>query len=274
VNDLLSGGDRWAAGAAYDLYMGRWSRPLARAFVEWLRPAPGAHWLEVGCGTGSLTTAILDLGAPTSLTACDPSAPFIDHARHHITDPRVSFDVADAATLPEERGKFDIAVSALVLNFVPDVPGALASMRSRVHPDGVIAACVWDYADGMQFLRHFWDEAIALDPTAAALDEGRRFPLCRAGALEPAFRAAGLDDVEAGALEVPTVFDDFDEYWRPFLGGTGPAPAYVASLDAARRDALRQALHLRLPRNPAGHIALRARAWTARGRSGGVPDAR
>jgi SAM-dependent methyltransferase len=263
---MKAAGDKWASGDAYEAYMGRWSRALARAFVAWLRPKPLGHWLEVGCGTGALTATICSLCEPASVLACDPAAPFIEHARSQLVDARLSFVVAGADALPCRDGGFDAIVSGLVLNFLPDAERAVASMRERLGPAGTVAAYVWDYERGLEFLRHFWEEAVASDPAAAALDEGARFPLCHAPALASVFRAAGLADVDTASLDVATDFVDFDDYWRPFLGGTGPAPSYVASLDPARRDSLRERLKRRMRSEGDGRIRLRAQAWAVRGR--------
>ena len=257
--------DRWLAGDAYEAYMGRWSRPLARAFVEWLRPTPSANWLEIGCGTGALTSTICKLCEPASIIACDPSESFVEHARAHLDDPRASFAVAGSTALPRRDGGFDMAVSGLVLNFLPDPDEALTSMRACLRQGGTVAAYVWDYAAGMEFLRLFWDEAVALDPRTVVLHEGTRFPLCEAPALASLFRRGGLAQVETGALEIPTEFQTFDDYWMPFLRGTGPAPSYVASLDSASRERLRDRLERRLPVGSEGRIPLRARAWAVRG---------
>jgi SAM-dependent methyltransferase len=259
-----SKGDGWLTGDAYEAYMGRWSRPLARVFVEWLAPRPSINWLEVGCGTGALTAAICDLGEPASIVACDPSAPFIEYARQSVPDARASFVMAGAEALPRRDGGFDAIVSGLALNFLPDAGQAVASLRERLRPGGTVAAYVWDYAEGMAFLRVFWDEAMREDPRAAALDEGQRFPLCRPAALGSLFRAAGLAQVDTHALEIPTDFATFDDYWTPFLRGTGPAPSYVASLDPASRESLRERLRRRLQSGTDGPIHLRARAWAAR----------
>jgi SAM-dependent methyltransferase len=258
-------GEAWTAGDAYDAYMGRWSRRLAREFVAWLKPGPALHWLDVGCGTGALTVAVCEGCAPASVLGCDPSEAFVAHARDAIRDPRASFVTADAGNLPARDGGYDWIVSSLVLNFVPEPERAVHGMRQLLRAGGAVAACVWDYAEGMEFLRRFWDEAIALDPAAVALDEGRRFPLSRSDALDALFRAAGFRRVETVALEIPTEFGDFDDYWRPFLAGTGPAPAYVAALDAKARDALRSRLERRLGARGKGRVRLRARAWAVRG---------
>jgi SAM-dependent methyltransferase len=259
--------DRWDAGDAYEAYMGRWSRLLARAFLKWLRPEPSAHWLEVGSGTGPLTSAICDIGKPASVVACDPSESFLAHARSALPDARATFVAAGADALPGRDGGFDVVVSGLVLNFLPDPARFLASVRERLRPGGTAAAYVWDYAEGMEFLRCFWEEATASYARAAAVDERLRFPLCRRPALESLFGEAGLSRVETAALDIPTDFTDFDDYWAPFHRGTGPAPGYVASLEATARDRLRERLRQSLRPEQDGRIRLRARAWAARGTS-------
>jgi SAM-dependent methyltransferase len=258
-------GDQWVTGDAYEAYMGRWSRPLARAFVAWLHAKPLANWLDVGCGTGALTSTICDLCAPASIVASDPSEPFIEHARKNLPDARASFIVAGAEALPHRDGGFDVAVSGLVLNFLPDPEAAVTSIRERVRRGGTVAAYVWDYAEGIEFLRVFWDEAIALDPAAVALDEGKRFPICEASALASLFRTGGLTQVETRPLEIPTDFTTFDDYWMPFLRSTGPAPTYLASVDSHKRELLRKRLEQRLQPDSEGRIPLRARAWAVRG---------
>jgi SAM-dependent methyltransferase len=245
--------------------MGRWSRPVAYAFVQWLRLRPSAHWLDVGCGTGAVTAAICQLSMPASVVACDPSESFIRVARGRLSDPRASFVVAAAPDLPTREGGFDAVVSGLVLNFVPDPEKTVAVMRERLGRGALAASYVWDYADGMEFLRHFWDEAVELDPEAGNLDERHRFPLCQPQTLAALFHTAGLGQVETRPLEIATPFKDFSDYWQPFLGGTGPAPAYVASLGPQRRELLRERLQRRLRAGPDGRIQLRARAWAVRG---------
>jgi SAM-dependent methyltransferase len=259
--------DVWAVGDAYEPYVGRWSRLVAAELLDWLAVPPGARWLDVGCGTGALSRTILDRAAPETVTGVDASTGFVQHAAARVADPRASFRVGDAQALPFDDGAFGAAVSGLVLNFVPAPTRMAAEMRRVTRRDGVVALYVWDYAGGMQLMRHFWDAAGALDPAALPLDEGRRFPICRPEPLAALFRDAGIADVEVRALEVPTVFRDFDDYWTPFLGGQGPAPGYCMSLDEDRRAALRERLRARLPVQPDGRIPLTARAWAARGRA-------
>ena len=256
--------DRWLEGDGYERYMGRWSRPLASAFLDWLRPPAGARWLDVGCGTGALTTAICARCDPRSVVACDPSEPFVAHARQASADPRATFVVAGAGTLPAIDAGFDAVVSGLVLNFIPDPAAAAGEIRERLRPGGLAAFYVWDYAGRMEFLRAFWDEAVALDPDAAPLDEGARFPICSAANLAALVESAGFDEVRTAPIEIATVFDTFDDYWTPFLRGTGPAPAYAASRSVEQREQLRDRLRARLAPH-GGRIDLWARAWAVRG---------
>lgn len=259
--------DTWAAGDFYEPYVGRWSRKVAALFLDWLRPAPHLKWLDVGCGTGALTQTLLDRAQPASVLGIDASAGFVDHARARIADPRASFEVGDAQDLQVEPGQFDAAVTGLVLNFLPEPGRALTGMARAVKPGGTVAAYVWDYAGGMALMRYFWGAAVALDPAAAALDEGRRFPLCAPAPLAALFAGAGLARVEVRAIDIETLFRDFDDYWTPFLGGQGPAPGYAMSLSEEDRGRLREHLRRALPMRPDGSIALGARAWAVRGLS-------
>lgn len=256
--------DIWAAGDAYERYMGRWSRAVAEKFVAWLNCGDGLRWLDAGCGTGALTAVVAARYRPSAVVALDRSAGFVASARDTL--PAAVCCVGDALSLPLRDGTCDAAVSGLALNFLPGPEAAVAEAARVVRPGGLVAAYVWDYAEGMTFLRRFWDAAISVDPSAAALDEGRRFPLCRPGRLRTLWTAAGLDEVRVAAVEVPTVFADFTDLWEPFLGGQGPAAGYVTALAPAARDRLREVLRATVPTRPDGSIALTARAWAVRGR--------
>jgi SAM-dependent methyltransferase len=246
--------------------MGRWSRLLAPEYVAWLDPPTDSSWLDVGCGTGALSQAVLDRCAPASVVGIDPSAAFVEDARQRVTDPRATFRVGDAQDLPVEDASADVVVGGLVLNFVPDPARALGAMRDAARPGGLVGAYVWDYGDGMAMLRHLFDAALEVDPDGAAEhDEGRRFPLCRPGPLRVAFEDAGLQSVVVDEIVVPTVFRDVDDYWSPFLAGQFPAPAYVGSLAPDTREALRTAVVARLPVASDGSVPLTARAWAVRG---------
>jgi len=257
--------DNWTAGNLYEGYMGRWSRPVAREFIDWLTVPSGSQWLDVGCGTGALGQTILHLTEPVSIKGIDRSEGFVDFAREHVRDDRVRFEVGGAEALTEGSETFDAVVSGLVLNFISHPERALAEMRRVTKTGGVVAVYVWDYAEGMQFIRHFFDAAIALDSKAAEHDEGPRFPICHPDALRQLFESIGLRNVEVRPIEVPTVFRDFDDYWNPFLAGVGPAPSYAMSLSEEHRSALRERIRAGLPVNADGSIPLSARAWAARG---------
>ena len=257
----------WADGDRYEAYVGRWSRLVAREFVGRLDVPPGRRWLDVGCGTGVLTAMVLDLAAPASVLGVDRSAEFVAHAAARVTDPRATFRVGDAAALPVAEAGVDAVVCGLVLNFLPDQAAAVAGWRRAVRPGGPVAAYVWDYAGGMDLMRLFWDAAARVTASAGQLDEGARFPVCAPGPLAELFTGAGLADVVTGAVDVPTVFAGFDDLWTPFLGGTGHAPAYVATLAEDDRVALRETLRAAVPVRDDGTIALTARAWTVQGRA-------
>jgi trans-aconitate methyltransferase len=265
--------DVWLDGERYEAYIGRWSRLVAAEFVTWLDVPDHLRWLEVGCGTGALTASVLAGAEPKEVLALDSSASFVGYAGGHVHDPRVRFRVAEATELAGTPDH-DVAVSGLVLNFLPDPHAAVMAMRDRVVSGGCVAAYVWDYAEGMAVIRRFWDTAVAQDPSARPLDERVRFPLCRPEPLAELFARAGMTGVATVALVIPTVFRDFDDLWQPFLGGQGPAPGYLAGLPQARRDDLRERLRERLLAAsaeppvvaPDGSIHMSARAWAVRGR--------
>lgn len=256
--------DAWQAGDSYEQYMGRWSRQIAPRFLDWLDAAAGLDWLEVGCGTGALSSAIVARCAPRSVVSIDPSEGFLATARANVPDRRVTFQAGDAQALPVESASKDVIASALVLNFVPDRAKALAEMRRVARPGARIGFYVWDYpGGGVAFMRAFWQAAVELDPAAAELTEDKRFPFCAPEGLRALAGSAGLAG-EVKAIEVPTVFKHFDDYWRPFTLGTGPAPGYCASLAPDARERLKERLRASLPARDDGAIHLTARAWAVR----------
>ncbi|MFF1633030.1 class I SAM-dependent methyltransferase [Leifsonia sp. NPDC058248] len=259
--------DTWQQGDAYERYVGRWSRRVAPAFLRWLDAAPGLRWLDVGCGTGALTEAILDGCAPASVVGVEPSDGFLTTARERLGE-RAVLLTGSAEVIPQDDASADVVVSGLVLNFVPDARAAVADLLRVTAPGGTIAAYVWDYAGRMELMRYFWDAAAELDPDAP--DEGARFPLCDPLALEDLFAGPRFAAVGVSSLDVPTPFASFDDYWEPFLGGQGPGPAYAMSLDGDARAQLRERLRARLPIRGDGSIPLIARAWAVRASVAGV----
>jgi SAM-dependent methyltransferase len=258
--------DDWAVGELYEPYVGRWSRPVAREFVAWLDVDEGRDWLDVGSGTGALSDVISQLAAPRSVVGIDPSADFVAHAKETLGSSMITFRVGDAQALPLDDDTVDASVAGLSLNFVPDPARGTSEMARVTRPDGVVAAYVWDYAGDMQMMRVFWDAAVELDPSAAEHDEGLRFPICAPDPLRDLFTGAGLRDVDVREIDVQTRFADFEDYWRPFLGGHFPAPAYAMSLTEDARTELRERIRAKLFVADDGSIDLIARAWAVSGR--------
>ena len=257
--------DAWSSGESYERYVGRWSRLVAQEFIRWLAIPDGRGWLDVGSGTGALSQTILGQANPKTVMGIDRSEDYVNSARSRVHDPNARFETGDAGALPVESETFDVAVSGLVLNFVPQPDQMIAEMRRAVRKHGTVALYVWDYAGQMQFMRYFWDAAAALDTSARELDEGRRFPICNPDSLSDLFQASGFGDIETRAIDIPTNFKDFDDYWNPFLGGQGPAAGYAMSLNEERRAQLRDRIYKSLPFAPDGAIPLIARAWAIKG---------
>jgi SAM-dependent methyltransferase len=257
--------DPWTSSKDYELYVGRWSRLVAHEFLNWLNVGPGCRWLDVGCGSMALSQTILAEADPRYVKGIDQSESYISYARQTSRDRRVHFEIGDAQTLSDDSATYDAVVSGFVLNFIYNPAQSLSEMMRVVKPGGLVATYVWDYAGKMQMLRHFWNAAAALDPNAADLDEGRRFPLCRPRPIKELFRSAGLKQIEVRAIDISTDFKDFDDYWSPFMCGQGPAPGYVLSLSEEKRVALRQRIRSGLPVALDGSIPLVARSWAVRG---------
>jgi SAM-dependent methyltransferase len=263
---MTSEHDRWASGTAYEAYVGRWSQQVAAEFISWLGVRANALWVDVGCGTGALARRVLEDTQPAGVLGIDPSSSFVAFAAVQTFAERAAFLVGDGAALPVRDAKADTAVSGLVLNFVPDPARMVEEMARIVRPGGIVALYVWDYAGEMQMMRIFWDTVASLDPVSRRYDEGMRFSICNPDSLRGLFEVAGLSGTEVRAVDVPTSFASFDDYWTPFLGGTGTAPGYVASLEEDDRVALRERLRSSLPVQNDGSIRLIARAWAVQGR--------
>ena len=255
----------WGSGHAYEQYVGRRSCQVAVEFIRWLAPRPGLAWADVGCGTGALTSAIVTSCEPLSVRGIDSSEGFVSQARQSGSDQRACFETGDATHLPWDGAVSDVTVSGLVLNFVRDHEAMTREMARVTRPGGSVAAYVWDYAGGMQMMRHFWDAAIAVSPNDAKLDQAERFPLCQPEPLQALFEGAGLKSVTVRAIDIPTVFHNFDDYWQPFLGRTGSAPTYLASVDDETRERIRLDLKARLVAAQNGSIELTARTWAIKG---------
>ncbi|WP_166267224.1 class I SAM-dependent methyltransferase [Marinobacter caseinilyticus] len=254
--------DAWESGDPYEYFMGRWSRLVAQSFIDGLPPSSGLTWLDVGCGTGALSQAIFQKREPSGVIAIDQSKAFVASTQERL-GAQAQCRVGNALELPLTDHSVDCAVSGLVLNFIPNPEKALREMRRVTRPGGTVATYIWDYPGKMEFLKYFWDAVVYLDSAASDLHESTRFSDSTDAGLKTLFRKAGLAQATVEAIEIDTIFESFDDFWQPFLGGQGPAPTYVLSLDAPERNELRARLKERLPIQANGQIPLVARAWAA-----------
>ncbi len=259
------------SAAAYEELMGRWSRILARPFLEFTGLEAGERVLDVGCGTGSLTFTLSKMADVAHISAIDYSKAYLEAARERNTDPRITFEHADVCALPLPDAAFDRSLALLVLHFVPESEQAVMEMCRVVQPGGIVAAAVWDSYGGMPYQRMFWDTAVALDPSAAAARAESYFkPLTRPGEMRALWERVGLIDVTETALMIRIEYQSFDDFWGPLAAGEGPLGKYVTSHDEDRRAAFEQALRAAYEATePDGPRSFAAIAWACRGV---VPD--
>jgi SAM-dependent methyltransferase len=251
----------FSQGEDYERFMGRWSRQLARRFVQFAGLAGVTRVIDVGCGTGALAAAIAEVAPAAEIVGVDPSAAFVELARSQT---RGRFEVGDSQALAFDDASFDAACACLVLNFIPDQKVALAEMRRVVRPSGTVAAVVWDHAEGMTMLKTFWDVVDALDNRPKSAEEPN--PLLGPEALRRLWAEAGLEDIAFAPLVIDMPFASFDDYWQPFGRGQGPAGAYIAQASPALRAEIERGLRRRFSiTDPRAPFTLTARAWAIRG---------
>lgn len=241
----------------YDRFMGRYSAPLAPQFADFAAVDAGQRVLDVGCGPGALTAELVRRLGPGTVSAVDPSEPFVAAAQER--HPGVSVQRAVAEQLPFEDRAFDAALAQLVVHFMAQPVVGLREMARVTRKDGVVAACVWDHAGGQGPLSLFWQAARELDPD---VESESQLAGAREGHLGQLFQAAGLHEIEESALSVSVEHPSFEEWWEPFTLGVGPAGGYAAGLDAKRQAQLRELCREMLPAPP---FILTALAWAARG---------
>lgn len=248
------------SGDAYDSFMGRYSRSLAGPFADHAGVTDGQTALDVGCGPGALTRVLLERLGAGSVSAVDPSEPFVAACAKACSG--VDVKVGRAEQLPYDDDRFDVAVSQLVFHFVTEPATAAGELRRVVRPGGTVAVCVWDAEQEMDMLRHFWDAALTVDTDAPGEAHLLRFG--RPGELTALLDSAGLEEVVETTIAVASTYSGFDELWSGFLAGIGPAGSYCTALDPERREAVRVELHRRLG-SPDGAFELGAVARSARG---------
>lgn len=254
----------FANASNYERFMGRWSELAAPLFANFASVPDDGKVLDIGSGTGSLSLAITRSCSLCRVEGIDLSREYIAFARTRTRNPRIRFETGDAQNLPYEAETFDAAVSLLVFNFLPDPAKALSEARRVTRLGGSVSAAVWDYGEGMRMLRIFWDAAGALNPSAERFDE-KHMPLCRRGELSELWAQGGLQKVEESALKITMKFENFDNFWNPFLLGQGPAGTYVKRLPKLRISALREEVRKRLG-DPRKAFTLPARMWAVRGK--------
>lgn len=255
------------SAAGYERLMGRWSRLLAEPFIRFAGLEDGERVLDVGCGTGSLTFALPQAAAIGEIAAIDFSPVFVEEAQRRNRDARITIRQGDATAIPFEDGRFDRALSLLVLHFVPEADKAVAEMRRVVRSGGVVAAAVWDHLGGMSGMRMLWDTAAALDEEAQAPRSRYCFqPMTGPGEMRRSFLAQGLRDVTESPLTIRMDYENFADYWEPISAGEGPIGKYVAGLDETRRTTLNRAVRAAYEAGkPDGPRSFAATAWACRG---------
>ena len=249
----------------YGRFIGRYAPSLAAALIGTVRLEPESRVLDVGCGPGGLATALAEVVGQENVAAVDPSQPFVSVCRARL--PNADVRVSAAEELPFGDDSFDAAFAQLVVNFMTDPVRGVGEMKRVVRPGGTVAACTWDYREGMTMLRAYWDAAHEVAPEESAeFDEGKNMRYATGEELTGLWETVDLEDVEGGELSVRVAYEDFDDLWAPFPTGIGPAGAFCASLEPDQQAALRAALSRRLG-DPDGPFELSARAWYATGRA-------
>ncbi len=252
----------WNDAVGYERYVGHWSRAVAPRFLAWLALPAGLKWLDVACGTGALTSAILGSCTPSEVVGLDASADYLASAQANCRDPRATFIVGDAGTLSLPSASFDVSVSGLALNFIA-FDRSLAEQFRVVRHGGAIAAYVWDYAGEYEFARHFWDAALSIDPRAAAYDPGRKAAICRDQNLREALVAAGCSEVETCVFDDSGEFPSREAYWHAFDGRQGSTSEYLSLLTDQERLRLQEAVLSTMPSH--GPVKLKVRALAVKG---------
>ncbi|HTO81825.1 MAG TPA: methyltransferase domain-containing protein [Methylomirabilota bacterium] len=267
MNDAPSSTYAASSGAAYDAFLGRWTRRLASPLIDFARPPDSGDILDVGCGTGSLTFALADRYPHRSVTGIDIAPDYVAHAHAQARAGRPIFEPGDATRLRWSDGAFAAVFAQLVLNFIPDAAAAAREMRRVTRRGGPLIAAVWDFRGGLVYQRMLWDTLAAFDPGAATVRD-RLFShrLALPGGLGELWRSIGLVEVEQDSITIRMEFADFADYWEPLLGGQGPVGTYVQGLPLAMQVAARERVRAAYLSGAAdGGRSLTATAWTVRG---------
>ncbi|MGI9416784.1 MAG: class I SAM-dependent methyltransferase [Geminicoccaceae bacterium] len=263
-------GSAYAAtdGAAYQRFIGRWTRRLADPLIAFATPLPDGPVLDVGTGTGSVVAALRKADPSRKITGIDIAELYLAFARKRDDCEGATFLKQDAAALDLPDNHFAGAFSCIVMNFLKEPTKALSEMRRVVMPGGVITSAVWDFRGGLVYQRMLWDTVASIDAAGAATrDRIFSTPLGLPDGMVDLWQAAGLDDVTRDSLTIRLDFSDFSDYWEPLLGGQGPVGGYVAGLDPDMQTRVRDAVQAAfLSGAPDGPRSLTATAWAVKGR--------
>jgi ubiquinone/menaquinone biosynthesis C-methylase UbiE len=261
-----------ADGLAYERFMGRWSQSTGRLFVDWLQIPPHQRWLDVGCGTGAFTEVIVSRCEPKAVVAFDPSERQLAYALSRPYDNRVTFRLGDAMRIESDDHEFDVAASALVLNFLPDQERAVREMGRVVRPGGTVAIYVWDFAGRLNITQHLNDAIASIAPDAErAARNAQQASTTKPAVIADLFRSAGLEAIETKSLDITAAFEDFDDYWESNTTLISPINIIGTAGGSLATDQIRllkQKLRDELPRAGSGRIQFGARAWAIRGTVG------
>jgi len=257
---------RFTEGAAYERFMGPWTRAVGAVFLDWLAMLEGQRWLDIGCGTGVFTELISEKAAPSEIVAIDPAPAQILYAREKPVAARADFRIADAAELPFDDASFGVAASALVINFIPEREKAIAEMRRVTRPGGCVAGFVWDFCGPLAVTRHVTNVLREMEAKVAPMPGVKS---TRPEALGLLFEQAGLADVALRAIEVELTYPHIDAYWRRFIENPTPASLFVRGLPPAEQEVFRAKVTASLPAAPDGTVTFSARANAVKGFVGG-----
>ena len=258
--------NNWSSKLLYDNFMGKWSRLIAQKFLLWLRETNNVNtksWLDVGCGTGALTYEIANNFSPSHILGLDPSPEYLPN---NTMQDIIEFMVGNSSQIPVNGEIYDYVVSGLALNFMDDKAASIGEMKRVLKHTGCLALYVWDYSGQMEFLRIFWDAAGEIKPEAKKLDEGVQFPVCKKPALIKLFTESQLKEIKLTELIIDTKFKDIEDYWKPFLGGQGPAGSFLISLNESDRKLIKYKIMKHLGISKDEPINLKARAYAIQGK--------
>jgi len=260
---MSDGSELYPDGEAYERLMGRWSRLVGEAFLDWLDVRKGLRWLDVGCGNGAFTEAIMTHCAPAAVAAIDPSNAQLAYARERPSTKSAQFQRGDAQRLPFDDATYDVAVMALVISFVPDPLKAVTEMARVVRPGGWIATYMWDRPGGGTPVEPIYVAArsLGMDPPLPPGVE-----ISRAQAMRALWEKTGLTSIETRVIRIPVVFSDFDDFWDSVFVPVGPQGKFLQDMSPAARDQLRARLREQLPVSVDGRIAYEAFASAVKGR--------